>query len=291
MKEIIVALVTPFNENGNINFAILDVMIEKNLEQGASGFFVGGSAGEGMLLTLDERLSLFSYLSKYTDNIKVFANVSSLSVKEAVLLAKKAKKYGYYAMSSVIPYYYRHSMKSIAAYYTSIMETVDLQMLIYNFPLNSGVDFDLEDLDIIQLFKHKSVIGIKHTNRDLYQMEKIIRINPNLKIYNGYDETFLNSLPFNIDGAIGSTFNITLPLFVKIAELYEKGEVEQAFDVQKRANMIMDELIRVGLIPGIKHAMKYLGIDVGLPRLPFLDITDSHKKELEKVIDRLICSC
>lgn len=285
MKEIIVALVTPFDINGNINFTILDDMIEKNLEQGASGFFVGGSAGEGMLLTLDERLSLFSYLSKYTNKLKVIANVSSLSVKEAVILAKKAKEYGYFAMSSVIPYYYKHSMKSIVMYYTSIMESVDLPMLIYNFPLNSGVEFDLTDDDVIRLLKHKGIIGIKHTDRDLYQMEKIMRINPQLKIYNGYDETFLNSLPFNVEGAIGSTFNITLPLFVEIAKLYEKGEIEQAFEVQKRANIIMGMLIRVGLIPGIKYAMKYLGIDVGLARLPFLDITDGHKIELEKVLN------
>jgi len=88
MKEIIVALATPFDDNNKINFSILDAIVEHNLKQGADGFFVGGSAGEGMLLTLDEKVELIEYLSKYRQTVKLIANVSALGELESTFLAK-----------------------------------------------------------------------------------------------------------------------------------------------------------------------------------------------------------
>ena len=228
MKEIIVALATPFDKKDTINFAVLDLMIEKNLKEGATGFFVGGSAGEGLLLTYKERLALLEYLAPYAKKTRLFANVSMPSVKEAVSLAKCAESSGYHAVSSVVPYYYKHSMPAIAGYYVSIMEACSLPMLIYNFPGNTGTFFDLNHPSIISLLNHPQVLGTKHTNRDLYELERMMRINPDLDFYNGYDETFINALPMGIKGAIGSTFNITTPIFVAIAQHYEAGEMEKS---------------------------------------------------------------
>lgn len=288
MKEIIVALVTPFDDEDKINYPILDKIIEHNLGQGADGFFVGGSAGEGMLLTLEEKVSLFEYLSKYSDKYKLIANISSLGAKEAVYLAKKAKELDYFAVSSVIPYYYKHSMQSIAKYYIEIMDATDLPMIIYNFPANSGVNFDLDDLDICNLFRDERVIGLKHTNRDLYEMERISRINPNLSLYNGYDEVYLNALPLEIKGAIGSTFNVTTSIFKSIGKLYEEGKIEEALKQQKKANILMDAFIKVGLIPAIKYALETIGIPAGKPRLPFVELDKDSKTYLKSVLDKYL---
>jgi len=288
VKEIIVALVTPFDEEDKINYSVLDSIIEYNVNQGADGFFVGGSAGEGMLLTLDEKVSLFEYLSKYNGDYKLIANISSLGTKEAIYLAKKAKELNYYAVSSLIPYYYKHSMESIVKYYMEIMDAVDLPMLIYNFPINSGVYLDLDDTNVIALLKDKRVFGIKHTNRDLYEMERIMRINPDLSMYNGYDEVYLNALPLNIKGAIGSTFNVTTPMFKAIGELYEQGKIEEALKLQREANILMDAFIKVGLIPAIKYALETIGFEAAKPRLPFMELDNDSKTYLEGVLNKYL---
>lgn len=288
MKEIIVALATPFNEQDNISFGVLDLMIEKNIQEGATGFFVGGSAGEGLLLTFEERKALFAYLAPYTKKTKMIANVSAPSVKEARLFAAAAEKDGYSAVSSVVPYYYKHTMPAIAAYYNAVTETCGLPMLIYNFPGNTGTFFDLNHPSIVALLNHPKVLGTKHTNRDLYELERMMRINPNLDYYNGYDETFLNALPMGIKGAIGSTFNITTPIFAAIARHYEAGEMGKAMERQKQANIVMDALIDAGLIAGIKYALNLLGMPVGGPRLPFLPLTEEKKQKVKAVTERYL---
>ncbi len=288
MKEIIVALATPFDDNNKINFSILDAIVEHNLKQGADGFFVGGSAGEGMLLTLDEKVELIEYLSKYRQTVKLIANVSALGELESTFLAKKAEDAGYYAVASVVPYFYKHSMESVALYYESIIQSTSLPLIIYNFPENSGVHFDLDNERIQALFKNERVLGVKHTNRNLYEMDRIMRINPELNMYNGYDEVYLNALPLNIKGAIGSTFNITTSIFKKIGEYYEQGDMQSALNEQKRANEIMDALIKVGLIPGIKYALIHLGIDVGKPRLPFVELSEENKIYLKSILDEYL---
>ena len=288
MKEIIVALATPFTKQDTINFGVLDLMIEKNLKEGATGFFVGGSAGEGLLLTFEERMALIAYLAPYAKKTRLLANVSAPSAKEASLLAAAAEKGGYYAISSVVPYYYKHAMPAIAAYFRAVMETCALPMLIYNFPGNTGTYLDLNHQSIIDLLNHPKILGTKHTNRDLYELERMMRINPNLDFYNGYDETFLNALPMGIKGAIGSTFNITTSIFVSIAALYEAGEIEKAMGKQKEANMIMDVLIEAGLIAGIKYAYECLGMPVGEPRLPFLPLGQTSKQKIQSITEKYL---
>lgn len=286
MKEIIVALVTPFDERNEINYPILDTIIEYNLDQGADGFFVSGSAGEGMLLTIDEKVKLFEYLAKYNDRLRLIANVSSLGAKEAIFLACKAQELKYSAVSSVIPYYYKHSMESIAEYYYSILDCVDTKMIIYNFPENSGVNFDLESPHVLSLFRDERILGVKHTNRDLYEMERIMRINPSLCMYSGYDELYLNALPLGTMGAIGSTFNVTTAIFKKIGEMYENKEIEKALEMQRKANIIMDAFIKVGLIPGLKYALETIGIFAGKPRLPFMELNEKSKDYLGEILKK-----
>lgn len=286
MKEIIVALATPFDESGKINYSALDAIVSHNLKQGADGLFVGGSAGEGMLLSLDEKIQLIKHLSKYNQTTKLIANVSSLGEYESTLLANVAESANYFAVASVVPYFYKHSMESIVLYYEAIIDATILPLIIYNFPENSGIHFDLDNENVKALFRNEHVLGVKHTNRDLYEMDKIMRMNPAIQMYNGYDEVYLNSLPLDVCGAIGSSFNITTEIFKRIGEYYEKGEMHLALEEQKRANEIMDALIKVGLIPGIKHALKHLGIDVGKPRLPFVELNEESKAYLEVVLNK-----
>jgi N-acetylneuraminate lyase len=179
-------------------------------------------------------------------------------------------------------------MESIVKYFVTIIEHVDIPMILYNFPGNSGVNFDLDDPYVVSLLQDERVLGVKHTNRDLYEMERILRINPDLNMYNGYDEVYLNALPLGIKGAIGSTFNVTTSIFKKIGELYEEGKIVEALAYQKRANILMDAFIKVGLIPAIKFTLEFIGIPAGKPRLPFMELDIDSKTYLGEVLDKYL---
>ncbi|MBU1142611.1 MAG: dihydrodipicolinate synthase family protein [Firmicutes bacterium] len=283
-KDIIVALVTPFDQKGNINEKVLKELIEYNIEEGATGFFVGGSSGEGPLLSNDERMLLFELSKKYSQDKMMIANVSSLNTDEAIKLAKYAKNVGYDFVASTAPYFYIHQMKDVANYFIDIMDESGIQMIIYNFPKLSKFTFDLENKHIIKLLNHPKMYGVKHTNYDLYELERFSRINKNLKIFNGYDEIYLSTLSLNVDGAIGSTFNFLSKHFVKISEHYVNGNYEEALHIQNEMNAIMDVLIEVGLIPGIKYALSLYGFDCGKPRRPFKELRAEDKMKVDFIL-------
>ena len=283
-KDIIVALVTPFQADGTINENVLKELIQYNIDQHVTGFFVGGSSGEGLLLSYEERILLFQICKKYSESLIMIANVSSLRTDEAIALANVAKMLGYDFISSTAPYFYIHSMKEIAAYYTEIVEKSDMKMIIYNFPKLSKCTFDLDKSHIVRLLNHPGIYGVKHTSYDLYELEKFVRVNKNLKIYNGYDEIYLSTLSLNVHGAIGSTFNFLSGYFVKISECYERGQYEEALKIQNNMNDIMDVLIEVGLIVGIKYALFLYGFDCGKPRKPFIELKATDKVKVEHIL-------
>ncbi|MCR3907122.1 MAG: dihydrodipicolinate synthase family protein [Tenericutes bacterium] len=287
-KDIIVALVTPFDEKGNINEKVLSELIEYNISQGATGFFVGGSSGEGPLLTSNERKNLFKLSKTYSKNTMMIANVSALHTDEAIDLAKYANYLGYDFVSSTAPYFYIHDVKDVAQYFIDIIEESGSKMIIYNFPKLSKFTFDLENKYIINLLRHPGMYGIKHTNYDLYELERFSRVNKNLKIYNGYDEIYLSTLSLDVDGAIGSTFNFLSKYFVIISDHYINGRYEEALHIQNNMNAIMDVLIEVGLISGIKYALSLYGFDCGIPKRPFRELSDDDKKKIDLVLEEYL---
>ncbi len=287
-KDIIVALVTPFQEDGKINEDVLRQLIEFNIKQDVTGFFVGGSSGEGLLLSYEERVSLFNICTKYSQSKTMIANISSLQTDEAIALALEAKKANYDYVSSTAPFFYIHSMKEVAHYFIDIMEKSNMPLIIYNFPKLTKCTFDLENKHIISLLNHPMMYGIKHTNYDLYELQKFARINKNLKIYNGYDETYLSTLSLNVDGAIGSTFNFLSSYFMTITKCYENGQYEEALKIQNEMNEIMDVLIEVGLIPGIKHALSLFGFACGKSRRPFVELTNTDKTKVEDILKHYV---
>jgi len=287
-KDIIVALVTPFQEDGKINEDVLRQLIEFNIKQDVTGFFVGGSSGEGLLLSYEERVRLFNICSKYSQSKTMIANISSLQTNEAIALAHEAKKANYHYISSTAPYFYIHSMKEIAYYFIDLVEESNMPLIIYNFPKLTKCTFDLENKHILRLLNHPMIHGIKHTNYDLYELEKFARINKSLKIYNGYDEIYLSTLSLNVDGAIGSTFNFLSSHFLAISKCYENGQYEEALKIQNEMNKIMDVLVEVGLIPGIKHALSLFGFDCGKPRKPFMELTNSDKTKVKNILKHYV---
>lgn len=285
LQGVIPATITPFTADEKIHEDAMLQLMHWNMEQGVEGFFIGGSSAECFLLSPEERMETFSIASKFKGKAFLIAHVGAISTREAESYARSAGELGFHAVAATPPFYYGFGSKEIYSYYYDIAQAAGKPVLIYNFPGNTGKQFDLADPVTRSLFQSDFILGIKHTNQVVYQMERIKHLNPKLVIMNGFDETMVAGLALGADGSIGSTFNFMYPHYKKIYDAYNDHRLEEALELQEKANNIMNALCDVGLIPGIKHVLTTMGIDAGIPRRPFRELTEEQKQYVNSVVE------
>ena len=286
MGGFLVAAITPFDKEGPFSASTLHALMDRTIEQGAAGFLIGGSSAECPLLSHKERIDGLMAAAHYEKRAqtKLMASVASISTDEALEYAKAAETLRYDAMISTVPYYYKFGMKQIAEYFVRLRQHADLPLFLYNFPGNTGVEIDIDNPYIKGLLTDGTIAGVKQTSLNLYQMERIKSLNDQLVIYGGFDEVYIGARMLGADGAIGSTFNFTLPLFTRIEAAYQAKDYARAQTLQRRANNIMQALVSCSLFPSIKHILKVQGLDVGGCRAPFPMLTDEQKAYIEQVV-------
>ena len=257
MGGFFVAAITPFNENGKFNPDALHALMDRTIDQGAAGFLIGGSSAECPLLSHRERLDGLVAAANYANraSTRLMASVASISTYEAKEYAHAAETLKYDAMISTVPYYFKFGMKQIAQYFVELRKAADVPLFLYNFPGNTGVELDLNEDHIKGILTDGTIAGVKQTSLNLYQMERMKNLNDQLVIYGGYDEVYIGARMLGADGAIGSTFNFTLPLFTKIEAAYSAKDYELAQKLQRQANNIMQALVSCSLFPSIKHIL------------------------------------
>lgn len=285
-KGIFSALLTPFDKNNNVNEEAMAKLVEFNIENGMDGFYVGGSTGEGMLMTNEERKQTYKCVAEANKGRKtLIAHVGTISTDAAIDMAKEAEKLGYDAISAVAPFYYAFPYTAIMQYYKDIVSSVNLPMIIYNFPNSSGFSFTKAIAN--ELFKDERFIGIKHTSGDMFALQQFNNMDREIITYNGFDETLLAGLAMGADGAIGSTYNFMGKKFKKIMEDFKAGRIEEAQKGQNEADEIICEMIKYGVFQSEKAILTEMGIDMGECRRPFEKITDECRVAMKKIAQTL----
>ncbi|WP_316980146.1 N-acetylneuraminate lyase [Shumkonia mesophila] len=283
------ALATPYTEDDAIDANGLKSLVNFILSHGVDGIYVGGSTGESLLQTPEEREEVLRLVAgECRGKAPVIGHVGALGTKESKRLARVCAEEGYVAVSAIPPVYYPHSKKGIFTYYSEIVGAAcGVPLIVYNIPAMSGVKFTLKDLG--ELLSIRNVIGVKQTVVDMYQMERIHRLFPDTLLLNGYDECFLAGIASGAQGAIGSTFNMMGWRYKKLWALFKEGRNEEALQVQSRCNAIIDVLVEAGVFPGIKFILHRMGI-IGSPycRAPFTAVDPIYHDTFAALADGLI---
>lgn len=279
---IIPALITPYDPSGAVNEAGLRKLVARLLDQGVGGFYVGGSTGEAFLLTVDERRRIIEIVvNEVGGRVPVIYHVGSISTAEAVALARHGANVGADAISAIPPFYYKFSFAEIKAHYFELADATDLPFIVYNFPAFSGVDLDTARAG--ELFVHPKIVGIKHTSKDLYMLERMKSVFADISVLNGHDEVLLSALVAGADGAVGSTYNVMADKYVSLVRAFESGDLARARQLQSEANEIIATLIEVGVYQGLKYLLERTGVPVGECRKPFASLSDEGKRKLDAV--------
>lgn len=292
LRGVMPALLTPFNQQQQVDTDSLRRLVRFNIEQGIDGIYVGGSTGEAFLQSVQEREQVLEIVAEEAKGkVTLIAHVGSISTHESQVLASAAHRYGFDAVSAVTPFYYPFSFNEHCDHYRAVIDASEgLPMVVYNIPALSGVKLTLEQID--SLINLPGVGALKQTSGDLYQMEQIRRAHPDLVLYNGYDEIFASGLVAGADGGIGSTYNVMGWRYQAIRQAVQSGDMQRASQLQSECNKVIDVLIKVGVFRGLKTLLHYMDVvAVPLCRKPFSPVEEHYLPELKALAVQLQEEC
>ncbi len=263
------ALLTPFDEKGEIDGKRLRGLIDFLIAKGINGFYICGGTGEGLSMDLQERKKVAEVaMDEIKGRAKLIIHVGSYSTKNAVELARNAEKIGVDAISSLPPLYYRYSEEEVFNYYREIAESTNLPFFMYYIPATTGIF--LANDKIVQLGKIKNIVGLKYTHPDLHLLQDLLlKMQGKWIAFYGIDEMFLPGLTMGVVGCIGSTQNVLPELHVDIYKSFEGGKINEAMKLQARITTAVYLLkYKYGGLVSWKTALRFRGIDVGYCRPP-----------------------
>lgn len=287
LKGLISALLVPYNEDGTVNEAGLRQVIRHNIENmKIDGLYVGGSSGENFMLEKETKKQIFDIVKDEAKNeVVLIAQVGGTNLYEAIELGQYATELGYDAISAVTPFYYKFSLEEVKQYYFDLVDKVDNRMIIYSIPALTGVEIGVPQFK--ELFENDKIVGVKFTAADFFLLERLRKACPDHLIFSGFDEMLLPAVINNVDGAIGSTYNVNGLRSRKIMELAQAGKIQEALVVQNDTNDLIEAILDNGLYPTIKQLLKLQGCDNGafLSRKPMASATQAQIDRSKEIYD------
>jgi len=284
-QKIFSALITPMDNNEQVNHTALRELVEAQIRDGVEGFYCCGSSGEGLLLTIEERKKVLeTVIDQVRGRVPVISHVGTIRTADTIELAVHAKKSGAAAVSMIPPYYYRFSMDEINDYYEAVVNAVpDMKVIIYNIPQFTGIDFNKDNAG--KLLANPNIIGIKFTSFNLYSLERIGDAYPDKLLFNGFDEQFLAALSVGASATISTTVNLFAPTFIELKKLFEEGRMTEAFEKQKIINKRVETMLKTNIFSAVKYGWTLRGIDCGNCRAPFRPLTEQEKIMLKNLYE------
>lgn len=281
-----IAIITPFNADGSINFDELGRMIDDQIENGTDAIIICGTTGESATMTDDEHLDSIKFAVKHVaGRVPVIAGTGSNDTRYAVELSKEAEAAGADALLVVTPYYNKTTQKGLIAHYTAIADAVNVPIILYNVPSRTGVNFDVATLK--ELSKHKNIAAIKEASGNISYVAKIAAAcGDDLDIYSGNDDMVVPIMSLGGKGVISVASHVIPKQMHDMVKLCVENNFAEATKLQvEYLDLINDLFIEVNPIP-VKEAMNMVGWNAGSCRLPLIDMTDDHKAKLRATLEK-----
>lgn len=279
------ALITPLQEdNKTVNETVTRELIEFLLKQGADGFYIVGSTGEGIVLEEKERMKLCEIVVDQVKGRKpVICHTAAMNFGEAVRLSKHAESVGADAISAIPPLFFHYRESDICSYYKTLAESTSLPFIMYNHASANG---GLSAETVAKLFQVDQITGVKWTVNNYFEMMKLKDMtNGEMNIINGPDEMLVAGLASGADAGIGTTYNVMLPEYLEIYRNIKAGNVEKARQIQMKVNRVVSVMIKHEVIPAVKEMCTMMGFESGKATYPMGQMTEVEKAALKADLD------
>jgi len=281
----IVAIVTPFNANGSINFEKLTELLEWHITEGTNGIVVCGTTGESPTLSDEEQLAIISHTVKVINKrIPVIAGAGSNNSQHGLHLSQAAEKAGADGLLLITPYYNKTNEEGLYQHFKTVAEKVNIPIILYNVPSRTNMNIPINVLK--RLAELKNIVAIKEASGNLDYVLKVAKEVPSLIILSGNDSQVIPILSLGGLGVISVFANIFPNAMAEMCAKYAKGELREAMTLQvKYANFIEALFIETNPIP-VKEAMNLQGMNVGAYRLPLWEMSEKNKAILVEELNK-----
>ncbi len=284
LGRVLTAMVTPFKEDMEVDYAETKKLAKALLNSGNDGLVLAATTGEAPTLSWDEEMRIFTEVkSTVGDKPTLIAYTGSNSTKEAVENTEKAEKIGVDAILSVVPYYNKPNQEGIYQHFKAIAECTSLPIIMYNIPSRVVVEMSWET--IARLSQFKNIIGVKEASG---KMELVAQTISNAKegfyVWSGNDNDTFPIMAMGGYGVIGVTTHLTGRQYKRMIDLILAGNIKEAAEIHRKLVPLVNAIFSIPSPAPIKYALNYLGFKVGKPRLPLVPPTE---KEAEKIIAEL----
>ncbi len=284
-KGAAVAIITPFQENGEINYPKLAEILDDQIANHTDAIVICGTTGESSTLTHEEHLEAIRFTIEHVAGcVPVIAGTGSNCTETAIYLSTEAEKYGADALLIVTPYYNKATQKGLIAHYTAIAESVNLPIIMYNVPSRTGCNILPETA--AHLVKNvKNIVGIKEASGNISQVAKLMRLTDGqIELYSGNDDQVVPILSLGGLGVISVLSNVAPRQTHDMVMKFLEGDVVGSREIQLKALPLVDALFcEVNPIP-VKAAMNMLGWEAGPLRMPLTEMEPEHKEKLKKAM-------
>lgn len=279
-----VALVTPFLENGEVNFERLEAYVDFQIEQGTDAIIVCGTTGEASSMSDEEHLECIKVaVDRTAGRVPVIAGTGSNDTRHGINLTKRAKALGADATLQVTPYYNKATQKGLIEHFTAIGKVVDLPMILYSVPSRTGVTILPETVQALS--QYDFVQGIKDATGNLSLVAEIAHLcGPDFAIYSGNDDQILPVLSLGGKGVISVLSNVAPRQTHDMVTLYLSGHLQEALKLQLDYLPLIKALFcEVNPIP-VKMALNLMGMQSGPCRLPLTNLEEQHMSLLKQAL-------
>lgn len=292
LHGLVAATHTPFLADGQLNLPAVERQAEHLLRTGVNAVFVGGSTGESHSLTVAERLALAQRWSDVVRGsaLRLVVHVGSNCIADARALAAQAQALGATAIAALAPSYFKPgSLDALVACCAEIAGAAPaLPFYFYDIPTMTGVHLPMPEFLPKAADRIPTLAGIKFTNSNLMAYQQCLHTQDGrFDVLWGTDEYLLAALALGATGAVGSSYNFAAPIYNRLIAALAKGDLARARTEQFRSVQLIELLAGFGYLAAAKAVMGLLGVNVGPPRLPNMNLVPEETARLKTSLERL----
>ncbi|WP_250658568.1 4-hydroxy-tetrahydrodipicolinate synthase [Alkalimarinus coralli] len=276
----LVALATPMNPNGTLDWERLDGLVDFHVKNGTDAIVAVGTTGESATLNPDEHCEVIRrVVERVQGRISVIAGTGANSTTEAIDLTKEAKNIGVDACLLVTPYYNKPTQEGLYLHYKKIAESVDVDQILYNVPGRTAVD--MLNSTVLRLADIPNITGVKDATGDLVRGKELIEmVGDRLAVYSGDDATAVELILLGAKGNISVTANVVPKDMAEMCRLALSGQAEEARAIDKRLADLNSKLfVEANPIP-VKWALQQLELIQPGIRLPLTPLSDAYHQDV-----------
>lgn len=280
MFGVVPPLVTAFRENGELDEDAQKVIVNF-LKERVYGLFICGSYGSGPLMNVEERRKVFEVTAKEVKGkIPVIAHVGTTNLRDSIILAQHAEKYGADRVAAVPPYYYHHNEESILGYFSELVKAVKIPVYVYNNPKTVG--YNISDQLILKLI-NIGVKGIKDSSFDIMMFANYLRKTPeDFDVVLGTEAMWLSAVALGAQAFIPGLGNAFPEICVDLFKAGINGDMVKCREIQKKVNALRDLMYSVGsTVVAVYNMLEFREIVKSYPRNPFIQMKPDEKNKFK----------